>query len=591
MARTEHHRSRRARHPLAVDSTAGQRVSAEQLPKYSLGAWCRSPLSLTVTGCLLFWAALPPLSWWPLGWIAPAFWIWLARRPQWIGRHPYLMIWGVSAVYWMVVMQGIRLAHWANYLGLVALGAYLGIYLPLFLAVTRLAVHQLRFPLLAAAPLAWTGIELIRGYGPLGFSMALLAHTQVSRPLVIQMADIFGAYGISFIMVLTAAAGVSVLVEEGWRRYAAAGVAGAALAVVLAYGSVQLQNPSQIDSSCPPVRVALIQGSIDTIFEDNPQRPAEILDQYTELTLHARRQYGAVDLVVWPETMFPLDEIVVDEQAARLQLDPSWDARSAQQLLDENAELFGRVMRNGVRLLQDPLSEHDPPAHSTYWMLGTTTWLLGDHPPRRYNTAMLVDPNARIVGRYFKMHPVIFGEYVPFGEWIPALYRLFPLPNGLTPGTEPLAVTVANLTFSPSICFENTMPHMIRHHVATLDRQGQSPDVLVNLTNDGWFWGSSILDMQLDCAVFRAVELRRPFLVAANTGFSAWIDGNGQIRAQGPRRATGTLLAEVQPDGRDSLYQWWGDGPVAACALFCLLVGIGAPVWNRWQQRGALPTS
>ncbi len=52
-----------------------------------------------------------------------------------------------------------------------------------------------------------------------------------------------------------------------------------------------------------------------------------------------------------------------------------------------------------------------------------------------------------------------------------------------------------------------------------------SPDVLVNLTNDGWFWGSSILDLQLDCAVLRAVELRRPFLVAANTGFSAWIDG------------------------------------------------------------------
>ncbi len=78
--------------------------------------------------------------------------------------------------------------------------------------------------------------------------------------------------------------------------------------------------------------------------------------------------------------------------------------------------------------------------------------------------------------------------------------------------------------------------------------EGKEPDILVNLTNDGWFWGSSELDMHLACGVFRAVECRKPFLIAANTGFSAWIDGDGRIRRQGPRRAKDVIVAEPRLD-------------------------------------------
>ena len=537
-------------------STAGRSASTSP--------WA-SPLALSLAGGGLLWASLPPLSWWPLAWVAPVFWLWLARR-QLGGRYPYAAVWFASAIQWMVVMQGIRLAHWANYLGLVALGAYLGIYIPMFLAVTRRAVHRWRIPLWVAAPVAWTGLELMRGYGPLGFSMALLAHTQISQPMLIQIADLFGAYAVSFVIMLVASAAVSVVAPRPVHRFWPLLSAGLILVATLLYGRHRLGQPTESDPDRPPVRVALIQGAIDTVFEDNPRRPSEILEQYSDLTLEARRQYGDLDLVVWPETMFPVDEILVHDQARDAQLDPSWDPFTAWEMVEDNAELFRRVIRNGVRRMNEPLAEEDSGSRPTSWMLGTTTWLLGDHPPRRHNTAMLVDHQGQVVGRYFKMHPVIFGEYVPFGEWIPALYHLFPLPNGLTPGTEPLAVTVADLTMTVSICFESTMPHMIRRHVVELRNRGQSPQVLVNLTNDGWFWGSSILDMQLDCAVFRAIELRRPFLVAANTGFSAWIDGNGRVLAKGPRRATGTLLARVRPDGRASGYERWGDGPVGLCA-------------------------
>jgi len=120
------------------------------------------------------------------------------------------------------------------------------------------------------------------------------------------------------------------------------------------------------------------------------------------------------------------------------------------------------------------------------------------------------------------------------------------------------------------------LPHLIRRQVQTLAHAGREPHVLLNLTNDGWFWGSSELDMHLICGVFRAVEMRKPFLIAANTGFSAWIDANGRILDRGPRRATGTILAEVCPDPRHSLYLRYGDWFAGACLAGCGFLAIVA---------------
>jgi apolipoprotein N-acyltransferase len=538
-----------------------------------------SPLWLSSASSLLLWAALPPLNWWPLAWIAPVCWLRLITQDPLRGRRPYVAIWFSSVLFWMAVMQGIRLAHWANYLGLLALGSYLGIYVPLFIAVARHAVHRWHVPLPMAAPIAWTGVELLRGYGPLGFSMATLAHTQVGQLRIIQVADLFGAYTISFV-VMSVAAGVLAAWPDTQRRWRAWPVLYALLLVVLVvgYGQYRLGQRTTSRGDRAEVRVALIQGSIDTIFEDNPDRFGQILEQYSELTRDACARYGPLDLIVWPESMFPLNDVLV-EPGVELELDPTMD-RAA---MEDNIVLFNRLVRNGIRRANER-DQEETDTHSTSWMLGTATWQFGDYPPRRYNAALMVNPQAEITARYFKMHPVIFGEYVPLGDIFPALYDLFPLPNGLTAGTEPVAVSVGGLNFSPSICFENTMPHLIRWQVAELSRRGMSPDVLVNLTNDGWFWGSSILDMQLDCAVLRAVELRRPFLVAANTGFSAWINGHGQILAQGPRRATGTLLAEVSADGRWSGYERWGDAPVSLCTLFCMAAVLSGSV-SFWRER------
>jgi apolipoprotein N-acyltransferase len=190
-----------------------------------------------------------------------------------------------------------------------------------------------------------------------------------------------------------------------------------------------------------------------------------------------------------------------------------------------------------------------------------------------------------VVNRYDKVHLVPFGEYVWFADWFPWLYQLTPLHGGSTHGAGPVCMQSEGVRYAPNICYENTLPHFIRRQVAELRAVGQEPDVLVNLTNDGWFWGSAELDLHLACSVFRAIECRKPFLVAANTGFSASIDSDGRILQQGPRRDTAVLVDQVRLDSRRSPYLTVGDWP----AGLCLLVTGGFAVIGWRKSRVARP--
>src|SRR4029077_9251571 len=145
-------------------------------------------------------------------------------------------------------------------------------------------------------------------------------------------------------------------------------------------------------------------------------------------------------------------------------------------------------------------------------------------------------------------------EYIPFADWIPFLYQVTPLTGGLTSGTKGVSQKLGDVRYAPDICYETVIPHLIRRQVLQLREQDEEPDVLVNITNDGWFRGSSELDMHLACGVFRAIEMRKPLVIAANTGYSASIDSDGGIVDQGPRRQPAVLVAKVQLDSRRSLY-------------------------------------
>ena len=159
-----------------------------------------------IAGGLLVWLAFPPAGAAPLAWLGASVWVWLCRLPRRYSQRDYGGFYLAGLIHWMLVIHWVRLPHWSAWIGWFALSAYLAVYLPLFIALVRQAL-RLGVPLVFAAPIVWSGLEVIRGRAFTGFAMALLGHTQVEMPVLIQIADLFGAYGVSFVIMICGSRG------------------------------------------------------------------------------------------------------------------------------------------------------------------------------------------------------------------------------------------------------------------------------------------------------------------------------------------------------------------------------------------------
>ncbi len=540
-------------------------------------------------GAITMFLVQPPADLWALAWVAPLPWLALAARRELPSPRPYRTIFLCGFIHWLLAIHWLRLPHPATALGWVALSAYLALFVVLFIWATRRLVHRSSWPLVLAAPVVWMGTEQLRGWLFGGFTFAGLGHTQWRWPAVIQAADAFGAVGVSGI-VMTVAAGIfeAVVARDRRGRWSAAALAVAVPALALAYGSWRLATVPA--PAAAPLDVLLVQGSIDTELKHDPLAAGAVAKEYDDLTVAglAATPGRTPDLVVWPETMWrwglltiAADEILPESVIAEA-------LGTAADGLDGAARQAGaRAALEAERLAALAAFSR---RYGTHWLVGLDRQEIGPDAPggaRHYNSALFLDADGRPLGCYDKMVPVLFGETIPGGATFPWLYRLTPLPAGLTPGRVPVAVEIAGHTVAPTICYETALPGTVRRIVRELAARGRRPDVLVNLTNDGWFWGSSELDMHLACGIFRAVEVRTPLVIAANTGFSAWIDGSGRLLARGPRRATATLRAAVIPDGRSSPWLFWGAVPTGGCVAVVVAAVAGGLVEWKARRTGA----
>jgi apolipoprotein N-acyltransferase len=143
-----------------------------------------------------------------------------------------------------------------------------------------------------------------------------------------------------------------------------------------------------------------------------------------------------------------------------------------------------------------------------------------------FNSAFAISPDGKLTGMYRKRQLVIFGEYIPFVKQMPFMKYLSPIgETGFTPGTKPIPFRLDSLDLVASvlICFEDTFPHLVREYVEP------NTDVLVNLTNNGWFGESAAQWQHAATAVFRAVENRIPLVRCANNGLTCWVDSTGAM--------------------------------------------------------------
>jgi apolipoprotein N-acyltransferase len=232
------------------------------------------------------------------------------------------------------------------------------------------------------------------------------------------------------------------------------------------------------------------------------------------------------------------------------------------------------------------------------------------------NSTVFVTPELGYVGKYDKRHLVPFGEYMPLRNVLPFLERLTPYSGGyagLVSGTEPALFDYKTWRFTPIICYEDTMPQVVRKAAAAglATEPAKKVDVLVNVSNDGWFHGSSELDQHLITAAFRAVECRTPLVRAVNTGISAIIDGDGAIlepdvfidgdwQKDSPnpprksmrdpatgkryRQLTAALVHTVPLDHRGSLYVRFGDWFAGACGAAVVALMVTALIQRRWAK-------
>jgi apolipoprotein N-acyltransferase len=293
--------------------------------------------------------------------------------------------------------------------------------------------------------------------------------------------------------------------------------------------------------------------------------PFKVRASFGDLIRRATSGDPRPDLIVWPETSYPFGFIMsaanVDRAALKAQVSEITDGKlTPDEWLDK-----AKAVVEDIRLMTDEVR--------VPMLVGTAVY---DHQRdgfHQYNTAILFQPSAPAYTYYHKMHLVPFGEFIPLSHTLPWLAALTPYRDKIPRldfGREPRIFEVGPYRFAAAICFEDTIPQVIGRFFRGED-QAHQPEILINLSNDGWFPGSSELDMHLAIGVFRAIEHRVPLARAVNTGFSALVDGNGEIRARLPKNVEDEMVVQVPLDDRTTWYSRWGDW----LGLSCLAVTIG----------------
>jgi apolipoprotein N-acyltransferase len=518
----------------------------------------------------LLWTSFPPAEWSWLAWVAlvPLFWLATLPGPR---AKTYLAAWAGGLVFWLLALEWVRMCDASAWIGWLLMALVFSLWWPGFLALTRFALFRLQLPLLLVAPIIWVGGEFLRAYILSGFPWYYLAHSQFRHVYLIQVADLTGSLGISFLIAVFNALVVDLLslpllrvTKSGTRlvrrQHIRLCVVTILLGTTFCYGAFRVSNAKFRDGP----KLALLQSNIAQ-KEKAEGNPTKIMSHFTALVERAVAHGETPDLIVWPETAFPLGYIAIDSSVDNATLE-----RHVRSMPDEiPVEAWVKRKTETENWLHHWVDTIKVPM-----LVGTTFY---DHQPgslEKYNSAILVSPALSTIRYYHKMHLVPFGEYVPFLGTMPWLADLIPYPGGRVPtlsfGRQPLLIPLNEHLLAVTICFEDTIPQVIARFFreAAADRQ---PDVLINLTNDGWFHDSAELDMHLAIGVFRAVEHRVPLARAVNTGLSALVDGNGEIRSFLPKETEGVLSVTVPLDDRRSLYTRFGDW----LALSCLAITIG----------------
>lgn len=523
--------------------------------------------ALIGAGAVLLGLSFPEPGWWWLAHVALAPGAWAAVSSNSVKRL-VVAAYGVSLGWWLVRLAWLIPITGGGY---AVLAAFMAIYLPLTLAGVRWLNRRLRLPVVVALPMVWVSLEWVRGVVPMGgFCWFGLGHTQApyheasEAGRLVQVADVLSEYGVSFLVAMSN--GFCVDAVRGYldkRRWPRARAVGSGVAWAAAIGGAWLYGQYQVGATASQLRgggrVAVIQTNVPQDQKDRPtvDQREDNWGKMVELTREAVAKGGGVNVVVWPETMVPaaLNEWALEQYLER----GSW-------AYQYHEDLLGLAKELGVDLLVG--AHASEPAY------------------RRYNSVYLYRAQGdQWPARYDKIHRVPFGEYIPWVQEWPWLKELFlrylsPYETDYTlePGRAWTVFEVGSngedrstaMRVATPICFEDVIGRVCRRMVYGLEGV-KRVDVLVNLTNDGWYGNGHEGPQHLQMAVLRCVENRVPMARSVNTGISGFIDSTGRVGpvvrvGQWWQGVEGYASATEKFDGRSTVFGRVGHLPVQVLA-------------------------
>lgn len=489
--------------------------------------------------------------------------------------------WWMVMIYWLTpVTQG----------GYVGLALFMALYLPVSLVVLRILHTRWRMPLFLAVPMAWVTLEWVRGITPAGgFGWYMLAHSQSpylpehGAGRLMQIADIFGEWGVSFLVAMTNGM-ICDLLSQPWVKVidgkakrnmvitASIGIWLVSMIAVFSYGTWRI---GQTESATGDgATVAVVQTNVAQNNKDNP-RAEQIMANWNEiakLAIEASRLEPKPAIIVLPETMVPF---ALNPEAISYysENDAAFFARF-HGLCEELARECSADLLVGSHAYFDFVEVPIPGSDETYPM-----------PGRAFNSAFRYQPNGKQSStRYDKVHRVPFGEFIPWVDSLPWLKRMFI--KYMTPyevdytlqagdGLDVFGIPAGEQTIRAvtPICFEDTVARLARSMIYANGEK--RADVMINLTNDGWFAGSRQPVHHFQAAVFRCVENRVPMVRSVNTGVSGFISSAGAVGPVIDRSVSDVAAAKIGLDRRITVFGRIGQAPVVIIAAITLvLTGI-----------------
>ncbi len=498
-----------------------------------------------VSGILLT-AGFPPFDIYPAPWIALVPFLFSLRDKGLKASFRLGIIMGMSyfigTIYWVYHSMHVYgyLPLYISILIVLLLCFYLSVYVGLFSMLFTHLSRKSRLPALLIAPVIWVTMEYIRTYALTGYPWSLLGYSQYTFLPIIQIADITGVYGISFLIVAVNGAiyDTSVLCSKkrcgdsapsnGLPVKLGSIILAIAIIASLLYGMSRLST----EHTGSTVKISLVQGNIAQDKKWDLRFQREVIDTYKRLT--SKTLTDSPDIIIWPETAVPF----VFNSSIRF----TREMTDYQKSLDTHL-LFGSMVKKSTSEMT--------------------------------NSALLFSDEGKLLSSYDKIHLVPYGEYVPLRKFLPFIDKLTAGTGDFASGDDYVVMETPFARIGNLICYEIIFPGLVRKFA---DR---GANLLVTITNDAWFGRTSAPYQHFSMAVLRAVENRVPVVRAANTGISGFIDSRGRIISQSDIFVEAAFTDTVFIGNERSFYTKHGDVFAYLCIAAVLLFAAGR--FSRWQ--------